>query len=260
MKTSNITFFIGVFLLMYSTAFSQGEALFKQKCNTCHLFDRASTGPRLQGVKQKWDDAGEAELLYQWVKNSPALIASGQSKMALAIKNFNPNEMPPQTVTNEEIDAILTYLDAPPVIDTTQTITAPLTQDATDYEGNLVLFYWLFGLMILLIFVILIMTNTIISFVRSDFFKHRLKQPQNRKPVPGMLILAITFGCIALNNPGYALQVLETGTETEKTPWLLVERFDLILLLAVDIALIFVVLYLRGMFNAFLRMASNKSL
>ena len=259
MKTTHITVLICAFILAFKTALPQGEDLFKQKCNTCHLFDRASTGPSLQGVRQKWADAGEAELLYRWVKNSPALIASGQSKMALAIKNFNPNNMPPQTVTNEEIDAILTYLDTPPAV-TPKRTPEPIPKEGTDYEANLILFYWLFGLMILLISVILIMTNAIIGFLYSDFFKNKLNERQNRKPISGILLLAVTFGDIAFSNHSYAMQVIEAGETTEKTPWLLVEQFDLGLLLIVDFLMILVVLYLRRLFTKFLQMATNKSL
>ncbi|NBR14432.1 MAG: hypothetical protein EBU01_07590, partial [Crocinitomicaceae bacterium] len=42
-----------------------GEQLFKSRCNTCHMIDKNSTGPKLKGVMQKWKDAGEGELIYQ---------------------------------------------------------------------------------------------------------------------------------------------------------------------------------------------------
>ena len=75
---------IGVTLGTVSAKAQDGQALFKSKCNTCHLLDKASTGPLLKGVKQKWTDAGEADLLYQWVQNSTGLIGTGKSKMANA--------------------------------------------------------------------------------------------------------------------------------------------------------------------------------
>jgi cytochrome c2 len=33
-----------------------GEALFKAKCNSCHIMGKDGTGPNLQGVKAKWAD------------------------------------------------------------------------------------------------------------------------------------------------------------------------------------------------------------
>lgn len=260
MKTSNIIALIGTFMLVCGTTFGQGEGLFKQKCNTCHMVDKNSTGPWLKGVKQKWADAGEAELLYKWVANPPALIASGQSKMAEAVKGFSASDMPAQTVTNEEVDAILSYIDGytPPKEDTTSVNGIVPTTLVPDYEGNLVLFYWLFGFMILMIFVIVIMSNTIINFVRSDFFKNKLKEQQDKKSLLGIVLLVGAFGAMALTNNSFALQFVDAGETTEKTPWLLVERMDLYLMLAADILLLFVVLYLRGLFTTFLHMVSPK--
>lgn len=262
MRTTNIIALIGTFMLICGTTFGQGEGLFKQKCNTCHMVDKASTGPWLKGVKQKWADAGEAELLYKWVTNSPALISSGQSKMAAAIKGFSASEMPPQIATNEEIDAILTYIDgytAPtPVVDSTGTANGVTGTVVPDYEGNLVVFYWLFGFMILMIFVIIIMSNTIINFVRSDFFKTKLKEQQENKSLLGIVLLVGALGAMALTNNSYALHFVGPGETTEKTPWLLVERMDLYLMLAADVLLVFVVLYLRGLFSTFLHMVSPK--
>jgi hypothetical protein len=61
------------------------------------LLDKASTGPMLKGVKQKWTDAGETEMLWNGCKTQLHLIASGKSKMANEIKGFSPMEMPATT-------------------------------------------------------------------------------------------------------------------------------------------------------------------
>jgi mono/diheme cytochrome c family protein len=101
-----------VLILGTANSYAQdGAQLFKAKCNTCHMVDKNSTGPLLKGVKQKWNDAGEGDFLYEWVKNPQTLIATGKSKVALEAKNFSPTEMSPQAVSNEEIDAILDYVD-----------------------------------------------------------------------------------------------------------------------------------------------------
>ena len=101
-----------VLILGTANSYAQdGAQLFKAKCNTCHMVDKNSTGPLLKGVKQKWNDAGEGDFLYEWVKNPQTLIATGKSKVALEAKNFSPTEMSPQAVSNEEIDAI--YIPVP---------------------------------------------------------------------------------------------------------------------------------------------------
>lgn len=258
MKTLKISLMITALFLLTGTTFGQGEQLFKAKCNTCHMVDKASTGPILKGVKQKWADAGEAELLYKWVTNSKALITSGQSKMANEIKGFSPSDMPEQQVTNEEVDAILDYVDnyvqasVPPTPPGENAVSPVKT--VPDYEGNLTIFYWLFTFMVLLIITILLMANSITSFVKSDFFQKKLKDQKENGNTLGMILLIVALGSMFLGNQTYALDFVNSGETTEKTPWLLVERTDLYLMVALDLLLVFVVLYLRGLFTTFVRM------
>ena len=144
---------IAVFVFgMQKSQAQDGEALFKAKCNVCHAVDKNSTGPILKGVKQRWNDAGEGEMLYEWVHNAPALVASGKSKEAITASNFSPTIMPPQVVTNEEIDAILDYVDAYEKPAPPAAAVAVGGGAATDnikvvpnYKDNLSLFYWLLG-------------------------------------------------------------------------------------------------------------------
>jgi len=99
--------------------FSQdGEKLFKANCASCHNPVKNATGPKMQGVLQKWTDAGEEELIYQWVSNPSKLYNSGKSKMAKAIWDWSPTAMTPQGhLSREEVESIFTYVDnyAPPV-------------------------------------------------------------------------------------------------------------------------------------------------
>lgn len=81
---------IGFVVNLFGVAAQNGEQLFK-KCFTCHTLGKKSTGPDLVGVRAKWEAAGEGALLMEWVKNSNALITSGKSTMANAIKDFFTN-------------------------------------------------------------------------------------------------------------------------------------------------------------------------
>jgi mono/diheme cytochrome c family protein len=96
-----------------------GKKLFKENCASCHKIDKKSTGPALLGAQQRWADAGEAELLYDWVNNSGALVNSGKSKRAIAIFNeyakSKMTEFP--SLTREDIDAIFAYVETPVVVD-----------------------------------------------------------------------------------------------------------------------------------------------
>ena len=105
------------FLLCLALSFSSfsqdGEKLFKANCASCHHPIKNATGPKLQGVKDKWVNGGEGDLLYEWVKNPSGLYSSGKSEFAKAIWNYSPTMMTPQGhLSNEEIDAVLAYVDA----------------------------------------------------------------------------------------------------------------------------------------------------
>ncbi len=85
-----------------------GKALFNANCAACHKLDSKSTGPALRGITAKHDKAW----FYGWIKNSAALIASGDAD---AVKVFNENNKTPMTafpqLSNADIDNILAYTD-----------------------------------------------------------------------------------------------------------------------------------------------------
>ncbi len=257
----NIALYAAVILGTTTAVAQDGAQLFKAKCNTCHMVDKNSTGPLLKGVKQKWNDAGEGEFLYEWVKNPQNLIASGKSKVALESKNFSPTDMTPQAVSNEEIDAILGYIDsyapeevAPPTGDNSGTEKTVVT--VTNYGENLTLFYWLLGSTVVLLIAIIIMSTTITSLVRSDYFKKKLGENSqgNNGIITTIVVLVGSFLFMASNNTASALTFNGPGEATEGMPWLMVEDSDLYAMVVVNIILISVLLYLRRMFKEFLSM------
>ena len=253
------TVIIGITFGTITTQAQDGQALFKSKCNTCHLLDKASTGPMLKGVKQKWTDAGEAEMLYQWVQNSTGLIGTGKSKMANEIKGFSPMEMPAQQVTNEEIDAILSYVDNPPAAPVTATTTTTDTSVPVEvkmkpnYKENLSTFYLLIGTIAGLLITIIILSQSILNLVKSDYFKNRLAAKKDKENNGGLtstaLSLLLIVGTIMLSNSSFALTFSAPGESTEPTPWLKVENSDIYFLVVINIILLGIIVYLKSMFN-----------
>ncbi len=260
MKTrKKILLLLAVFCFTQNIS-AQGEQLFKAKCSVCHILDKNSTGPNLKGVKQKWNDAGEGEMLYDWVKNSVGLIATGKSKMATAIKDFNASAMTPQEVTNADVDAILDFVDtyAPPVIvePPTGDPAAAEVKYKPNYKDNLDLFYWLlFGIFVQLI-AILIISNTIISLVKSDYFKNRLSEKGGN--ILKAIVVILTFGFIATQNTSLALEFSSPGEKTDTNLWLLVESSDIYFLIVINVILLFILVYLRSMFKNFLSMVKTE--
>ena len=213
-----------VLILGTANSYAQdGAQLFKAKCNTCHMVDKNSTGPLLKGVKQKWNDAGEGDFLYEWVKNPQTLIATGKSKVALEAKNFSPTEMSPQAVSNEEIDAILDYVDnyTPPAADVAAAPSGSGEKTVvivTNYKENLSLFYWLLVSTIVLLLAIIIMSTSITSLIRSDFFKKKLVETEGKNNsgiVTTVVALIGSFFLLSTGNTAHALTFNGPGEAAE---------------------------------------------
>lgn len=246
MKTINyiLLFSLGL-LCSFNLTAQDGEKLFKSKCNTCHMIGKDGTGPNLAGKKQQWIDAGEGELIYEWVTNSLTLIGSGKSTMATAAKSFSATDMPPQSVSKEEIDAILDYVDNY-VEPTTETpgdnpTGEPNVVYVPNYEENLTLFYFLVILLLVQIAVIFAISNSMKSFIKLKSTKDKI----NNGGIKNILFLLMFTG---LAGSASALSFTQPGATTEKTPWLIVENNDIILLVILNITLLFVILHFKRLF------------
>jgi len=66
-----------------------GESLFKANCAACHKLDRKSTGPALRGVADKYD----RDWLYEWIKDSQAMIKSGDPQAVKLFEEYNNSVM-----------------------------------------------------------------------------------------------------------------------------------------------------------------------
>jgi len=99
--------FIGIAQVNAQTDIEKGEKLFKSYCASCHSPGANQlVGPGLAGVYDKY----EREWLYEWIKNSQALIESGDADAVAVYEQYNKVLMPAQPVNNEEIDQILAYV------------------------------------------------------------------------------------------------------------------------------------------------------
>jgi mono/diheme cytochrome c family protein len=86
-----------------------GGAIFKQKCTSCHAIDRQVVGPALKGTTERHD----TEWLIKWIKNSQALIASGDPAAVKVFNEYNKSVMTPfPELSDDDILNILAYIDA----------------------------------------------------------------------------------------------------------------------------------------------------
>lgn len=108
---SRIFFLCLAFVLSFSTVTlaqdaAKGKELFNSNCAACHKLDANSTGPSLRGVAERHS----TDWLHKWIKNSSALIKSGDAE---AVKVFNEWKQVPMTafpnLTDAQIDDIIAY-------------------------------------------------------------------------------------------------------------------------------------------------------
>ena len=88
-----------------------GKKLFNANCAACHKLKKKAVGPALKGVSSKYD----REWLYTWIKNSSAMIKSGDAQAIAIWEEYNKSVMTafPQ-LSNADIDNIIAYTDYTP--------------------------------------------------------------------------------------------------------------------------------------------------
>lgn len=105
-------FFATILQAQDEALLDQGKSLFTANCASCHAKDMKSnlTGPALGGVQGRWE--GREELLYEWIRNSQKVIASGDEYAVNLYNEWNKvmmNNFP--NLDDAQIDAILAYVD-----------------------------------------------------------------------------------------------------------------------------------------------------
>ncbi|MEY8780443.1 c-type cytochrome [Allomuricauda sp. XS_ASV26] len=141
----------------------KGKQLFNQNCAACHALERKMTGPALANVETRLaeDEGLDKEWIYQWIKNSPAMISAGDAYAVKIYAEYNQAAMTPfPTLSNQDIDDILAYTAAPPPAPAAATAAAATGGDAGGSTsgisnemilGALVLVFGLLVMMLILV-------------------------------------------------------------------------------------------------------------
>jgi len=114
---------IGVLLFGFSsssglTASAQnGKDVFKQNCRACHALDKRMVGPALDGAFDRvmeakgFDEAQTTQWLVDWIRNSPAVINSGDEYANQLFNDYNKVQMTAfVSLSDEEILAVIDYI------------------------------------------------------------------------------------------------------------------------------------------------------
>jgi cytochrome c2 len=163
-KSSILILFISLFSLpafsqdipTEAASISAGKQLFDANCKTCHRVDKKLVGPALAGV---YDRAPSIDWIKSFVKNSSAVIASGEPYAVNLYNQFNKTQMTAFTsLKDQDIMNVLAYIksetEKPAVTQGPQGPTPPPGQQPA---GPQYLNVVLIGMVIILILLIVIL-------------------------------------------------------------------------------------------------------
>ncbi|PZF72216.1 c-type cytochrome [Taibaiella soli] len=88
---------------------SEGKALFVNNCAICHDMKQDKTGPKLEGVFDRWNN--DTTKMKAFIRNSSAVIASGDQYTTDLFHKWASTVMTPfPNLTDDELNKIVDYL------------------------------------------------------------------------------------------------------------------------------------------------------
>ncbi len=159
----------------------KGKELFNSLCAACHKRYKKATGPALFGVTERHD----VEWIYKWVKNSSALIASGDAEAIAIYEEYNKTPMNafPQ-LSNADIDNILAYVSEPKATKSAAVAPSATGGQATQGDSSMVesLALGVLSIVLLVLVVVLFLVNkTLKNFAAQNGIE--LPAEDKRKPL-----------------------------------------------------------------------------
>ena len=156
---------------------AKGKSLYNANCAACHKLNKKLIGPALKGVSAKYDK----EWLYSWIKNSAALIKSGDEQAVAIYEEYNKVAMNafPQ-LSNEDIDNILAYTDyvPEPVAATATVATNSGSSDSSSITNDIVLGLLIIVLTVLIVTLFLV-TKTLRNIAEKNGIISSVKESQS---------------------------------------------------------------------------------
>ena len=141
---ANILRFSLIFLIAFSSSLSAqdsgdpvaGKALFNTNCAACHNLDRKMVGPALRNVETRLyeEERLDREWLYAWIRNSSAMIKSGDAYAVKIYEEYNKAAMTafPQ-LSDDDLNNILAYTAQEKAVPVAATVAVT---DASDEGGD----------------------------------------------------------------------------------------------------------------------------
>jgi protein SCO1/2 len=86
---------------------SEGQTIFQEKCAACHTVGQGKlVGPDLQGVTTR----RERDWLVRWIKAPDKMLTDGDPIATQLLQEFNNVPMPNLGLTDQQVEALIAYL------------------------------------------------------------------------------------------------------------------------------------------------------
>lgn len=159
----------------------KGKSLFNMNCAACHKLNKRAVGPALAGVSEKYDK----EWLYTWIKNSMAMVKSGDAQAIAIYEEYNKSVMTafPQ-LSNEDIDNIIAYTDyTPPAPAVVPGAVATQATGSSDANSTLLLSVLILVLVVLVVMLFLVTKTLRKLAVANGIEIEKLSSKSKRTPL-----------------------------------------------------------------------------
>ena len=199
----------------------KGKALFNANCAACHKLNKRAVGPALAGISAKYDK----EWLYSWIKNSTAMVKSGDAQAVAIYEEYNGSVMTsfPQ-LSNEEIDNILAYTDyTPPATAAAAQPVAAVAQTESSLSNDLIL-----GVLVLVLAALVVMlflvTKTLKQIAAANGIEVVIEEKPKRTPLwkayaqnPFLVFVTVVFLLLSSAYVGYSY-LMQVGIDQGYMP------------------------------------------
>ena len=164
-----------------SAAVQAGKKLFNANCAACHKLNKRAVGPALKGVSTKYDK----EWLYTWIKNSTAMVKSGDAQAVAIYEEYNGSVMTsfPQ-LSNLDIDNIITYTDySPPAPVAVATVAGTASQESSSGVSNGLILIALSLVFAILVVMLFLVQRTLMRIAKLSGVDITPEPKQKRTPI-----------------------------------------------------------------------------
>lgn len=156
-----LVFMFGLTQSSFAQSAEEGANIFSQNCKQCHKVEQRYVGPALKNVY----DRRSEDWIISFVKNSQAVIASGDEYANELYAKFNNSVMPNQALSDDEVRSVIAYIKQ----ETEAGASASAAGGAqggteggssnSESSGYNLSFFGVFGLVIVLLIVIVVLNR-----------------------------------------------------------------------------------------------------